>query len=210
MRISEIVDKVIVMNLERRTDRLKHCKEQAKKFDFNFTRISSIDGLAIKTIPNNIKAGEYGLYLTYMKVLDYAIQKNLNTVLIMEDDFQFEDDLEDRLEEIKHVPNDWDLIYLGANHYYLGAGDIPPQTVNQSVMKLKSSFCAHSIIFTRSMLIEFKKQLEKTILVPDMILKNIQPEFNCYGFKNNICKQYDSYSDIINTNPYYNSKGVFD
>ena len=200
MRISEIVDKVIVMNLERRTDRLKHCKEQAKKFNFQFDTFISTDALLINEgdIPKHLRPGEYGLILTYLNVLNHCIASDLDSVLIMEDDFEFCYGLENRIDEISEIPEDWDLIYLGANHFHLGAGAIPPIKISENVLKLKSSFCAHAIIFKKHMILELKNKLSDTgnLLPVDVALSEIQQSFNCYGFIKNLCKQFDSHSDI--------------
>ena len=210
MKLDEIVDEIIVMNLDRRTDRLNHCVAQADQHNFSFIRLKATDWKDLHYIPKGFRLGEFALNQTYLNALDYCISKDFNTVLIMEDDFDFCENLEERLDEIKQIPDDWDLIYLGANHYHLGAGTIPPEKINDNILKVKSSFCAHAIIYNRKMLTEIRDRLSKSDCVVDLMLSRLQPDFNCYGFVKNICKQYDSHSDLINFNPHYNSKGIFD
>lgn len=208
MKISDLSDKIIVMNLDKRTDRLHNCNLQAEKFNFNFVRINSIDGSLINN-NTNLRNGELGLLKTYKKVLEYCIDENFQQVLIMEDDFQFDEDVEERLEEIKLIPDNWDVIYLGANHYHLGAGTIKPIKINDKIIRIYSSYGAHSIIIKKSMYQKIYEKILEYKFPIDVIFANMQIEINAYGFIKNICKQYDSYSDILCFNPFYNAKGIF-
>lgn len=209
MKIKSLVDKIVVINLDKRKDRLQNCLKQSQKYDFDFTKIEAIDGDLLTEV-GMLRHGEYALILSYIKALDYLIKNNFSTAIIFEDDFQFYDNVETRLDEMTYIPNDWDLIYLGANHYSLGAGRIPAININKYIIQIRSSFAAHAIMMKIHMY-QIIRDLLATMMYPvDVAYSKLQSNYNCYGFKTNICKQYDSYSNIINYNPKYNEHGVFD
>lgn len=209
MKIKELADEIIVINLEKRKDRLENCLEQSKKYNFSFTRIEAIDGEEIEN-SRGLRPGEYALLLSHKKAIEYCVDKNFKKALILEDDFQFYDDTEERLEEFNLIPDDWEVVYLGANHYNLGAGSIPPEKINGGIIRIFTSFTTHALLINQSCFPSISKILENPVEPLDVCYLDIQKNKKCYSFSKSICKQYDSYSDIIYTDPQYNKRGVFD
>lgn len=100
-------DRVIVINLQRRSDRLKQFDEQAKKIGFEYEVHEAIDGKFIGIDP--IVAGR----LSHIEVLRKI--KPLENVLICEDDAIFRDDFNEVIDEyMADLPPNWDIFYLGA------------------------------------------------------------------------------------------------
>lgn len=100
-------DRVIVINLQRRSDRLKQFDEQAKKIGFEYEVHEAIDGKFIGIDP--IVAGR----LSHIEVLRKI--KPLENVLICEDDAVFRDDFNEVIDEyMADLPPNWDIFYLGA------------------------------------------------------------------------------------------------
>ena len=100
-------DRVIVINLQRRSDRLEQFDEQAKKIGFEYEVHEAIDGKFIGIDP--IVAGR----LSHIEVLRKI--KPLENVLICEDDAIFRDDFNEVSDEyMADLPPNWDIFYLGA------------------------------------------------------------------------------------------------
>ena len=100
-------DRVIVINLQRRSDRLEQFDEQAKKIGFEYEVHEAIDGKFVGIDP--IVAGR----LSHIEVLRKI--KPLENVLICEDDAVFRDDFNEVIDEyMADLPPNWDIFYLGA------------------------------------------------------------------------------------------------
>ena len=100
-------DRVVVINVERRSDRLKEFDDEAKRIGFEYEVHKAIDGKFMGMDP--IVAGR----LSHIEVLRTI--KPGEMVLICEDDALFADDFNDRFDEyMADLPKDWDIFYLGA------------------------------------------------------------------------------------------------
>jgi len=100
-------DRIVVINLERRKDRLEQFAKEAERIGFEFEVHKAIDGKAEGISP--IVAGR----LSHIQVLESI--KPDEMVLICEDDAIFcEDFLEKLPKHMDTVPENWDILYLGA------------------------------------------------------------------------------------------------
>ena len=95
MKLFERFDKVFCINLKRRPERLEQFKEEVDKFDLgNFETFEAIDG---NTIAQNnlgvLKPSEKGLIESNIKILKNCIEKKYSSVLIIEDDCLFTDEI---------------------------------------------------------------------------------------------------------------------
>lgn len=100
-------DRIVVINLERRTDRLEQFDAEAKRIGFEYEVHKAVDGKAEGIDP--IVAGR----LSHIQVLESI--KPDEMVLICEDDAVFCDDFLDKFEtHMAKLPQDWDIFYLGA------------------------------------------------------------------------------------------------
>lgn len=209
MNLQEFVKDIFIINLEKRPDRLDSCKKQAEKFGFKFIIIQALDGSLIDN-PTNLRAGEYGLNRTYFQAVKLAKDLKLDRVLIFEDDIVFDNDFNERLNELNEIPNDWQLIYCGSNRSSCGAGWLPEENITENIVKVRSVFGCHAIIIKNTIYDVVLDELNKIDVPIDVAMTRIQQKYPCYGFKKNPCKQSDGYSDIIHFNPMYNSLKVFD
>lgn len=209
MVLTDICQDIYIINLLRRTDRYERVAAQAKQFGFPFVVTCAVDAKEIHN-PTRLRDGEHALLLSYAKVINWAKSRNLDKILIFEDDFELVDEFNFRLNEFSYVPEDWDLVYLGGNHSHLGAGWKSPEKVNMFVNRLYSTYCAHSILVRNTMYDYILDGISKFDKPLDVIYCDLQQKFNAYGFSKTMCRQYDSESDIIGFNPEYNKKGIFD
>jgi GR25 family glycosyltransferase involved in LPS biosynthesis len=100
-------DRIVVINLERRKDRLEQFDAEAKRIGFEYEVHKAIDGQVEGVDP--IVAGR----LSHIQVLE-TIKPN-EMVLICEDDAIFREDFNEALDEyMTDLPENWDIFYLGA------------------------------------------------------------------------------------------------
>jgi GR25 family glycosyltransferase involved in LPS biosynthesis len=105
--LNDYFDRIIVINLERRTDRLEQFDAEAKRIGFEYEVHKAVDGKAEGIDP--IVAGR----LSHIQVLESI--KPDEMVLICEDDAVFCDDFLEKFEtHMAKLPQDWDIFYLGA------------------------------------------------------------------------------------------------
>jgi GR25 family glycosyltransferase involved in LPS biosynthesis len=128
------IDKVLLINLDKRSDRLELFKVQAINSNLiynNYIRMSAIDGETIndeqiasatteqsyKDIINHrptkglyLSHGAVGLALTYKEIFENC---KCNT-LLLEDDILINKNFDSLLAKaMQDIPNDWDILYLG-------------------------------------------------------------------------------------------------
>jgi hypothetical protein len=200
MKLFDMFDKVFCINLDRRPDRMIHFEDQVKKYNLGeFERVSAIDGkeLQISNFNTNLLPGEIGVILSNKKILEESIKKEYESILIIEDDCVFFEDIKKINHYVKYLPTDWDMLYFGGNHN-LHMGAKPPTSINNFFSKLHSTYSAH--------IIGIKKQNYKKILVEidkmskplDVVYCDLQKELNVYSLTNGVTSQINNYSDIQN------------
>lgn len=126
-------DKIFLINLERRPERLKKMSNILRLLGVDFTRFNAVDGQKlteieisqIKFLPGYedpyhrrpMKRGEIGCFLSHYKIWEEIVNKKLDQVIILEDDLRFTEDGIERvnkmIEDIIKTRFDWEFIYLG-------------------------------------------------------------------------------------------------
>ena len=126
LNILNNIDNFYIINLDISNDRLKNIKNQNKEHKLKLTRFPAVYGKNIndkKLIEkglldknHKLKKGQIGCYLSHLKLLKKAKNDNDNIIIVLEDDIVFSKNFKDKLNEYyKEVPDDWDIIYLGAS-----------------------------------------------------------------------------------------------
>ena len=121
--------RIAIINLDISVDRLRKCRDQLSKYGHDFDRISAVDirlkenaGLieTYSVILNyfgyykTLKPGEIGCYLSHRKLWQNMVDKNIDQMLVLEDDFELKADLHNVFEFVSSInPSDWDIIKLG-------------------------------------------------------------------------------------------------
>jgi GR25 family glycosyltransferase involved in LPS biosynthesis len=106
------IDKIYLINLDRSKDRLDKCLRQSKKYNLNIERFPAIDGDKLtseqkKDVHSMCKYlmctnGMIGCGLSHYYILKKIVEEEIETTIIMEDDFIWRDDTSDKLEKIKN------------------------------------------------------------------------------------------------------------
>jgi hypothetical protein len=116
-------DRVVLIGLRRRPDRLAQAAEALRRCDWPFRQpeyFPAVDGL-LSPPPAYFKHGHsaWGCLCSHRRVLGRAIRDGINRLLILEDDVCFVDGFRNRVEKfLQAVPDDWDGLMLGGEHIH--------------------------------------------------------------------------------------------
>ena len=185
MKVNDYFDKVIVINLDRRNDRMEKLAPQLEKLDIQYKRFSAVDGKKLDIDP--IVAGLRS-HLQVMKQI--AGQR----VLILEDDAHFVEDFNEKFEKVMQtLPEDWDIFYLGAL-VPKDVGLIRMVNRHWGIQVLTTGSQAYCI--NPSRLEYFISKLEDYHSYIDIGLRDFAKDLKAYITQPNLVTQFPSYSDL--------------
>jgi len=139
----DFFDNVWCVNLTRRSDRWAYFQRHLDQADWPFgpvERFEAIDG-AKTGIPYWWKAlpGVWGCYRSHIRILEDALNRGTNSLLILEDDVVFANEFAAGAKRfLEAVPSDWDQIYFGGKV----VGD--RTTVNKHVDRVNGVILTHA------------------------------------------------------------------
>uniref|UniRef100_A0A6C0KQS7 Glycosyl transferase family 25 domain-containing protein n=1 Tax=viral metagenome TaxID=1070528 RepID=A0A6C0KQS7_9ZZZZ len=111
------------INLEHRVDRKEHVVSQLNNLGITASRFNAI----------KMENGAIGCSMSHLKLLQDAIEKKLDHILILEDDIQFLDPTLFKIQFDKFLKihgNNWDVILLAGNN-------MPPfETIDETCIKV--------------------------------------------------------------------------
>tara|TARA_B100000424_G_scaffold185760_1_gene144092 strand:+ start:8703 stop:9371 length:669 start_codon:yes stop_codon:yes gene_type:complete len=199
----DILQNTFYINLEHRTDRLEHVKNELKKIGVEGERFN-----AIKT-----KSGAIGCTLSHIKCLEIAKERKYEEVFICEDDITFTNPTL-FLENLKKFCDNedimWDVLIIGGNnvppykqYYEYCARVFNCQTTTGYIVKEE---------FYDVMIDNFKEGLNKLIkntkntreFAIDIYWKKLQMENFWYMITPPTVTQYENFSDIEERQTNYN------
>ncbi len=198
-KLTDYFDKAYCVNLNRRPDRWEKVTKEFERLGFEgVERYEAIDGRDYdwsntKYAPN-LLVGELGLIQTHINLIKEAMENGYKSVLIMEDDVYFTDEINRLDEYMEALPNDWDMIYVGGNHSY----GTEPLMVNDKILKLHKTYTTHCIVIKDTLyetILAMTDGMKKQI---DNYYVDLQPLYNIYGFTPNMALQTVDFSDIQN------------
>ena len=123
----KLVDKVYAINLKKSADRRANIKAQCHKIGTQFELIEAVDGEAenVEWVNNNVNSkfegwtqGAAGLVYTTKKIIKEAKEKGYKSIMIMEDDIIFKDNVYKEGKRLfNKLPEDWELFHLASQNY---------------------------------------------------------------------------------------------
>lgn len=198
-KFNALFDKTYLINMASRPDRLQRSKKRLEDLGIVYKRFEAIDGKTIEHHPH-LKTGEVGCYISHLNILKDAKQNNYQSILILEDDVVFENNmLEKFYSGYKHIPDDWEMIYLGANH------NQPPTRINEYVVECNHAFTTSAIIIRGSVLERLLAESRNMTKQIDVVYADLQAtkKLKAYAFHPWLMYQEDGYSDIQGRNMSY-------
>lgn len=185
MRVNEYFDEVVVINLDRRTDRMKKLIPQLEKLEITYERFSAVDGKELGIDP--IVAGT----MSHVAVLKKYKGKK---VLILEDDALFVEDFNSKFEEVMQtLPKNADIFYLGAL-VPKDTGKVTPVNRHWGKQVFTTGSQAYSI--RPDMMDYFIEKLDGYEWYIDIGLRVYSENYNAYIAQPNLVTQFPSYSDL--------------
>lgn len=201
--LNKYFDQTFLINLDKRTDRFESAKIECDRIGLPFLRVSAIDG-SVKNF-NLIDVshaeerkilysnGAAGLNLTVKKILEYSLDENYESVLILEDDVMFHTNFISLVSQwFNEIPHDWELIYFSTRHMK------PFEIVTNNIVRISCGMHTHCWAIHRNIFRKCIYFLNKMDAPLDMILaRDIQTQGKSYGFTMNLAHQKEGYSDIV-------------
>ena len=199
MKLFEYFDKTYCINLKHREDRMLSFNNEVRKYDLgDYTRYDATLGSLIrKNIGSRLMDGEIGLIKTNIDILEESKKNNYNSILIIEDDCYFTDDVLNINELMKFVPDDWDMLYFGGNHNtHMGLN--PPKQINEFVVKVYHTYTTHMVAIKSHLFETIISSISNYTNPIDVIYAQLQKRYNAYCFYPGFAKQQNGFSDIQN------------
>jgi GR25 family glycosyltransferase involved in LPS biosynthesis len=136
------IDDCYVINLDRREDRMKKLFSNSPDLETRITRVSAIEGKKLVLTPELARLFRPHDFLWKKAIMGCALShlslwwklatehQEVNSFLILEDDAKLSPEWEGRWKQAQpHLPEDWDVIYLG--------GILPPNRAGFEMAKEK-------------------------------------------------------------------------
>lgn len=185
MKVNEFFDKIVVINLDRRTDRMEKLDLQLKELDIQYKRFSAVDAIKLNIDP--IVAG----LRSHLQVIKDNIGRR---VLVLEDDAYFVDNFNEKFEKVMQtLPEDWDIFYLGAL-VPKDVGQINMVNRHWGIQVLTTGSQAYCI--KPEMQYYFISRLEEYNSYIDIGLRDFAKGYKPYITQPNLVTQFPSYSDL--------------
>ena len=186
---------IVCINLDRRRDRWDRMQQKFSQHGIEpVQRFPALDGNGLP-IPANWthSAGAYGCLRSHVEVVKEARRRNVPSVLIFEDDAVFDPDFQNKFAKFnREVPDDWDMLYLGALH------KDEPARISNHVARITKANSTFAYAIKHTVYDEFIDLNSKAEHVLDMNSYVLQQRFNCYCFMPNLAWVETEYSDVQN------------
>jgi len=185
MRVNEYFDKVVVINLDRRADRMEKLDPQLKELGIEYERFSAVDGKELGIDP--VIAGTMSHVAVMKKYSDLK-------VLILEDDALFVENFAERFDQVMQtLPKNYDIFYLGAL--------IPKSTgkivqVNKDWHRPVMTTGAQAYCINPVRMRHFIDSLDGYEWYIDIGLRVYSENYNALLAQPNLVTQFPSYSDL--------------
>jgi glycosyl transferase family 25 len=192
--MSHHIDKIIYINLNKRTDRREQIEKELKQFGLEYERFEAIESPGF---------GTYGCGLSHLQVLKQAKEQGYKNVLILEDDFEFlvkKEEFEKNLTEFFDLKLDFNVCMLSYNLQETQNTDydfllkvLEAQTASGYIVN--SNYYDKLIALYEWAIPLLQRTKMHWVYSNDMVWKKFQKEDYWYCFKTRIGKQREGFSD---------------
>ena len=186
--IFDFIDKVVYINLEKRSDRRTHMESETSIFGNKVIRYEAIE----------CERGTLGCTKSHIGVLKMAILNNWRNVLVLEDDIKLNTNQYAIKEFVRLSKSDFDVILLGGTRVRF----------EDITFKLNHANCTHAYIvnnhYFHNILDNFKQSAESYEAIPnnryqiDVYWNSLIAKDNWFITIPNLMYQIEGYSDVDN------------
>lgn len=179
---TKFFDKIFLINLAKRKDRLEQAAEQLNRYSIPFERVEAIEDIN----------GAEGLRLTMVGIFEDAIKKGYKNVAVFEDDVDvIEESINEVMEVvIKDLPEEYDICYMGCQ-----LCRVPESFHGEHLLKAKAMFATHAAMYSNKGMRQILLN-NFTAPIDNAIVATVQNFGNCYAVYPILCSQIVSHSDI--------------
>lgn len=208
MKIDEYFDKVYVLNLNRRKDRLKTSTKKLEYCEIEFERFAAVDGSVLQNVWETFNSKNHTLgnpnYLacaiSHLSIYRDALDNGYSKILIVEDDVNIRKNANDEFSNIINSLPDWELLYLG---FIPLTDDCAQWTYNEfnivsnNVAQSKNFWGLYGYGISSELMQEVLERYNRdfSIELDRFFVKEIQPRGKSYGIIPQIFAADDGYSD---------------
>jgi GR25 family glycosyltransferase involved in LPS biosynthesis len=177
------------INRADRPDRREHAQSEFDRIGLTVEFIDAVIGDNIDPI-GKMTGPLIGLSQTVLNIINDAIDNDYDVIRIFEDDILF---LENYNYNIDDMPEYYSVMYTGFYTFYRMA------SISENLCHVDKCFLGHDITVKKSVLQQWKIEIEKFLLPPDGCLAKLCYDNNikCCGYVPNITTQRSDYSDIL-------------
>lgn len=130
------------------------------------------------------------------EILLNFLHSDAETLLHLEDDCVFRD-LGHLPQAIDELPEDWDIVYLGANLVLWNNGEPQPERYSDHLFKVKCAWTTHAIAYNKKCVRTIlEKQPEFSAVMFDNYLSTRLPELNAFCVAPMVAYQRPRFSSI--------------
>jgi hypothetical protein len=189
-------DRVVVINLDRRTDRWARVSEALSGVAWPFrepVRFSASDGRAGALPPAWRQAGPgaYGCMLSHRRVLASAIADGVEKLLVLEDDVCFVAGFAENVRTfLANVPAEWDGLMFGGQHM------MTPRAISPGVVRCMNGQRTHAYAIRGRWMRDLLAAWEKFVGHCDHKMGQMEPHYRVFAPSPWLAGQDSGRSDI--------------
>lgn len=144
MNYKDYFDRVVIISLKRRQDRRRRLEKLIKSCKWPFKQPEWFDAIEGSKIPAThgffSGGGALGCKLSWCRVLEDAMNDDLNSILVLEDDCIWRNDFVDQIDDfLRKIPADWEAMFLG------GQNMKTPKKITDGVSRSTNTQRTHAI-----------------------------------------------------------------
>ncbi|GAB6188123.1 glycosyltransferase family 25 protein [Thermopirellula anaerolimosa] len=194
--LHDFFERVYVINLKRRPDRLRTCLARLQRHGWPFKPpqvYAAIDGDKVGVPPEFTQGGgAYGCRMSHLRILQDCLMDDVSSVLILEDEADITEGFSERVRAfLEKVPSDWQGIMLGGQHH---APPIP--TGIPGVVRVRYCQRTHAYAARRDYMQALQRRWANATVHIDWLMRDWQHQHIVYAPESWLIGQAGGRSDI--------------